>query len=93
MGVTYPEGHRMIQLPDDRQSPHPSAIDELIAQKPIGEMTPDEYLTMTRQAQNALADVDRIRREIRDGIAKCRIAASRTRALLESPLASDKRTA
>ena len=55
----------------------PSAIDELLARKTIGEMTADEYLILARQAQTALDDSDRIRREIRDGLATSRLAARR----------------
>lgn len=88
----------MPEAQDDRYTPKPSAIDDLIKEKPIGDMSGDEYLAAVRQAQLALGDVDRIRREIRDGIAKCREAASRTKALLHSPSTRelfdrDKRTA
>lgn len=65
--------------------PQRSVIDELIARKPIGEMTADEYKVLARQTQIALQDVDQLRRQIQDGIAKCRAAASQTKALLESP--------
>jgi hypothetical protein len=64
-------------------TPEPSAID-VISSKPIGEMTADEYKVLARQARIALHDVDQLRRQIQDGIAKCSAAASRTKALLES---------
>jgi len=73
----------------------PSAIDA-ISSKLIGEMTADEYKVVARQARIALHDVDQLRRQIQDGIAKCRSAASQTKALLESrPIRKklDKRTA
>ena len=49
----------------------PRAIDEL-AKKAIGKMTADEYLTLARRTQNALDDVERVRREISDRRAKSR---------------------
>jgi hypothetical protein len=61
----------------------PSAIDDL-TNKPIGEMTADEYMMVARQAQAALHELDRVRREIREGIANCRLAASRTGELLRA---------
>jgi hypothetical protein len=41
--------------------PKPSAIDDLIAKRRIGEMTPDEYRVLTRQARIKLADRTAIR--------------------------------
>jgi hypothetical protein len=32
----------------------PSAIEDLISQKPISALTPDEYLTLVKEAQSAL---------------------------------------
>lgn len=37
-------------------TPKPSAIDGLIAQKPIGKMTADEYAVLVRRAQVALRE-------------------------------------
>jgi hypothetical protein len=46
------------QLDDDQNKwppiPKPSAIDGLIAKKPIGKMTADEYVAVVRQAHLAL---------------------------------------
>jgi hypothetical protein len=36
----------------------PSAIEHLIAKKPIGKMTADEYLVLARQAQIALHEAN-----------------------------------
>ena len=76
-------------------TPQPSATDA-ISSKLIGEMTADEYKVVARQARIALYDIDQLRRQIHRGIAKCRTAASQTKALLESrPIRKklDKRTA
>ena len=73
--------------------PQRSAIDELIARKPIGEMTADEYKVLARQARIALYDIDKLRRQIQDGIAKCRVAANQTKSLLESRPVKKRRTA
>ena len=64
-------------------TPPPSAID-VISNKRIGEMTADEYKVFARQSRIALYDVDKLHRQIQDGIAKCRAAASKTKTLLES---------
>ena len=53
------------------ESQKPSAIDDLIRRKPISKMTADEYVALARQAQMAL-EVDRIRGELRDSMAKRR---------------------
>jgi hypothetical protein len=40
-------------LPPERK-PEPGVVETLVGRKRIGEMTPNEYLKLTREAQNAL---------------------------------------
>jgi hypothetical protein len=65
-------------------SEKPSAIDDLMAEKPIAEMTADEYAALARQAHITIRDVERLRHQIHDGIERCRVAASRTGLLLRA---------
>jgi hypothetical protein len=41
--------------------PKPSAIDDLITEKQIAQLTAEEYLVLTRRAQIALHEMKRVR--------------------------------
>jgi hypothetical protein len=58
--------------PPPEPPPPPGLAATLAGRKRIGEMTADEYLKLVHDAHNALADTDRMGREIRDKIANGR---------------------